>query len=97
MGQVIPDDIEPDPFLKFVERCRVNPFALIDTQSAYFIESAQLFDGEMGLQLPGSYQDVPALFFEVIKALRSARAKARKEQSKKESNGQPSNKHKGRV
>ena len=98
LGRPIPEDLEADSFLKFVsERAKVNPFALIDPQSSYFIETAQLFDGEMGLQLPGPYPEVPALFFEVIKALRSARAKVRKEQTEKAKNGQQSNKHKGRV
>jgi hypothetical protein len=98
LGQPIPEDISPDPFIKFVtERAKINPFALIDPQSAYFLETAQLFDGEMGLQLPGPYPEVPALFFEVVKILRSARAKVRKEQPEKANNGQQSNKHKGRV
>jgi hypothetical protein len=94
LGQPIPKNLEAEDYLTFViKRTKVNPFDLITPQSAYLLETAQLMDSEMGLQLPGPYDQIPALFFDTVRALRAARGKMQRQ--KETDDGDKSNQHKG--
>lgn len=75
--------IKPDPLCKFiVERTKLCPHKLIDPLSNYWMETITVLDGEMGMTLPGKMEEIPALFFDALSIVRSARAQVRKEEKK---------------
>jgi len=75
--------LKPDPFAKFiVERTDICPHQLINSNSSYWMDTVLLLDSEMGLNLPGPLDEVPAVFFDCLGIVRSMRSKVRKEETK---------------
>ncbi len=76
-------NVKPDHFVKFLaERSDVCPHNLVTPLSAYLFETMTMLDGEMGLTLPGPMTEIPALFFESMAVVRSARHQAKSEDVK---------------
>ncbi len=76
--------IAPDSFCKFiVSRTTLCPHKLLDSFSAYWIETINILDGEMGITLPTNPDEVPAVFFEALAAVRIGRNDARREDTAK--------------
>lgn len=74
-------EIRPDSLLEFLaEKTDLCPHSLITPGSAYLVETISFCDGDMGLNLPGSIEDVSAIFFDALSIIRNARAKVRKEE-----------------
>lgn len=75
--------MKPDHILKFVvDRTQLCPHKLLTPLSAYWLETVNILDGEMGLVLPAPMAEVPGMFFEAIGIVREARAQAAKEDKK---------------
>ncbi len=70
----------PDPFAKFiVERTEICPHKVINENTNYWMDTICIFDGEMGLTLPCPLEVLPAVFFDALSIVRSARSLAKKE------------------
>lgn len=77
------DDLKPDSFAQFLaERTDLCPHSLFTPTTAYWIETVHIFDGEMGLTLPGAVEGIPGLFWDALSVVRSAKAQVRKEEKK---------------
>ncbi len=75
--------MRPDHLMKFVvERTQLCPHKILTAISAYWLETVNILDGEMGLTLPAPMSDVPMLFYEALGVVRDARAQAAKEDKK---------------
>lgn len=71
--------MEPDEYTDWLIKRGICPHAIITKNSQYHFESSVLLDGEMGLTLPYGLNETPELFFQGLKIVRSARAKAKEE------------------
>ncbi len=73
-----------DEFMVFVlKRTDVCPHKLLDPEAMYWLETINMFDGEMGLTLPYQVDKIPALFFDALTLVRKARHKAKEEDKDK--------------
>ncbi len=76
-------EIKPDPFPKFLlDRTNLCPHKLITPLSAYWVETINMFDGELGLTLPATVDNIPALFFDALSTVRRARSIVRTQEKK---------------
>jgi hypothetical protein len=85
IGGAVPE-MEPDDFTDWLIKRGICPHALVSTNSRYHFENVVLLDSDMGLRLPDqsvSISDTPAIFFQALGIVRSARAKVRQEESGK--------------
>lgn len=75
--------LKPDSFGKFiVERTDICPHRLVSANTSYWLDTIALLDGEMGLTLPTNLDECPAIFFDCLGIIRTARSKVRKEETK---------------
>jgi len=68
-----------DTLLNWCLKHNVCPWALITKNSSYWLETINLFDGEMGLTLPYKYEEVPFIFHQALGIIRKERNAAQKE------------------
>jgi hypothetical protein len=71
--------MEPDDYTDWLIKRGICPHALTSKNSQYHFENTVLCDGEMGLHMPDGLNKTPELFFQSLKIVRSARAKAKEE------------------
>lgn len=77
------NDIKADAFAKFiVDRTDLCPHKIISMNTAYWVDTVSLFDGEHGLSLPCDLDAIPGIFFDALALVRSGRASVRKEETK---------------
>jgi hypothetical protein len=75
--------MRPDHLIKFVvERTHLCPHKLLTPLTAYWLETVNILDGEMGLSLPAPIAEVPALFFDALAIVRDARAQVTRDDKK---------------
>jgi RNA polymerase subunit RPABC4/transcription elongation factor Spt4 len=72
--------IKADHFCKFlVDRTQFCPHKLLDSTTSYWLETITLLDGDHGVTLPATMDQIPIVFFDALSVVRSSRALARKE------------------
>lgn len=89
MGGISTSGMAPDPYSDWLIKRGICPHALIETNSRYHFETCVMLDSEMGLKLPDpklSIGETPALFFQALAIIRSARSKVKQEEDAKNNN-----------
>jgi len=72
-------EMKEDEYLTWMIKRRFCPKGVVSLQSMYLIEQIQLLDTDMGVTLPYTYNDVPALFIQALRIIREIKAEGRKD------------------
>lgn len=65
--------VKPYDFYTWLFRRGICPYGVINNNTKYWIELFSIYDGEMGLNTPLDYENLPSVFFEALRVYRENR------------------------
>ena len=65
--------IKKDDFFNWSVKRGICPYGVISSNTRYWLELLSVYDGEMGLNTPLDYKELPAIFFDVLRIYRDSK------------------------